>query len=472
MNASTLGDNPYAQSRDKIVEPPTNFLGMLKYLGPGFVISASIVGSGELIATTILGAKAGFIAFWIIIISCLVKVTLQLEFGKHAIHSGESTMLSFNRLPGPRFGSAGWSVWLLLGIMIVKFLQMGGIVGTVGIVLSIVAPLPLPDLWPDGDTKGFSMPSESLTVWCLIVACIVALLVFRGYYLIIEKLSLVMIGLFTILTFACVFSLQSTEFAFSLSDIGSGLKFGLPTEGAILIAAIGAFGLTGIGGDEIMAYNYWLLEKGYAARTGPRDDSEEWLRRARGWIRVMQWDAVLSMIAYTIVTAAFYILGAAVLHSQGLVPAKNELVDTLSRMYTDTLGPWARNAFLAGAIVVLFSTLFAALAAWTRIFADGLSQIGLLDFNDRKSRLKMIAILAWVLPFGWTAVFFFVQLPAIMVLIGGILATIILIIVAVASFHFRYRQLPEGLKPSRTYDFFLWLSAIVIVGAGIYVLVF
>ena len=463
--------NPYALSPDKIAEPPTTILGSLKYIGPGFIISASIVGSGELIATTILGAKAGFVAFWIIILSCLVKVTLQLEFGKHAIQSGETTMRSFNQLGGPRLRGVNWSVWSWLLIMTLKFLQVGGIVGGVAIILHMVVPLPLPDLWPDKATSDeYWLPPESLAIWAVIVAICVALLVFRGYYLLIEKLSLIMIGLFTLFTIASVIALQSTEFSFSFGDIVSGLQFKLPADQAILFAAIGAFGITGIGGDEIMMYNYWLLEKGYAAKTGKRDDSPEWNRRAKGWIRVMYLDAILSMIVYTVVTAAFYILGAAVLHSQGLVPEDSELVNTLSRMYTDTLGPWARNAFLIGAFVVLFSTLFAALAGWTRLFSDCFAQFGWYDFGSRQSRLRSIGWLAWIIPFLWALVFILFQKPGWMVLVGGIGTSIILLIVVVAAFQFRYRHLPDSLKPGKVYDFFLWLSATVIIAAGIYAL--
>ncbi|MEZ5299134.1 MAG: hypothetical protein R3F11_00435 [Verrucomicrobiales bacterium] len=48
-----------------------------------------------------------------------------------------------------------------------------------------------------------------------------------------------------------------------------------------------------MGGDEIMTYN-WLLEKGYAKKVSPRDDSPEWFARARGWIRVMYADALVA----------------------------------------------------------------------------------------------------------------------------------------------------------------------------------
>ena len=98
-----LADN-YVITEKTIKEPPDSFWQKLKFLGPGFILSASIVGSGELIATTTLGARAGFIAFWIIIVSCLVKVAVQLEFGKQAILTGQTPMQSFNKLLGKSFG--------------------------------------------------------------------------------------------------------------------------------------------------------------------------------------------------------------------------------------------------------------------------------------------------------------------------------------------------------------------------------
>lgn len=484
--------NPYELSPDKIEEPPTHFLGKLRYLGPGFILSASIVGSGELIATTVLGAKAGFICFWVVIVSCLVKVTLQLEFGKHAIQSGESTFASFNRLPGPKFGQASWSTWGWFVLMILKFLQVGGIVGGVAIILNIMLKLPAPELWPDeiaGAAAGDAvrhLPSESLTLWCVLVPIAVSLLVFRGYYQFIEKASIVMIGLFTLLTLASVVMLQTTDFAIGWSDIGSGFLLGLPSETVILIAAIGAFGITGVGGDEIMTYNYWLLEKGYAAKTGPRDDSLGWVRRAKGWINIMYWDAILAMVVYTVVTAAFYVLGAAVLHTKALgpdgvvdlakIPADSDLIGTLGGIYTETLGEWAYGVFLAGAFIVLFSTLFAASAGWTRLYSDCFGQMGFYDFYNPAKRKKMVAILAWAIPALWAFAFLFVgflfgKSPTTMVFIGGIATSIILLIVVIAAMHFRYRRLPETLRPGRVYDVFLWLSSVVIVAAGIYALI-
>lgn len=422
---------------------------MLRYLGPGFILSASIVGSGELIATTALGAEAGFVALWVILVSCLVKVFVQLEFGKHAIQSGETTFQSINRLPGPKIGKGSWATWLWLVMMTIKPLQVGGIIGGVGLVLNIL------------------FPSVSVVIWVILIAPTVSLMIFRGKYAFIEKFSLVMIGLFALFTIACVIGVQYTDFAFGKDDILTGLSFwnGIPV--AYIGVAIAAFGITGVGGDEVMAYNYWLIEKGYAAKTGPRDDSPEWKERARGWIKVMYWDAFLSMLVYTFMTVAFYILGAAILNAQGLVPEGFETVKTLSRMYTDSLGGWAEMAFLIGAFFVLFSTLFSALAAWSRLFSDAFSEVGFFDYSNPKSRGRAIAFFAFFFPALWAVLYFQFEDPVWMVLAGGAITSAILLLVVVAAVHFRYRRLPDSLKPSKGYDLGFWISVLAITSLAV-----
>lgn len=455
-------EDPYQLDPGKIKDPPTTLAGKLKYLGPGFILSASIVGSGELIATTLVGAKAGFVLLWFILFSCIVKVAVQLEFGKHAISSGETTMKSLNSLPGPRIGKAKWSIWLWLVLMLTKTLQLGGIIG--GVVLGLEQLIP-------GLATSSLVLTESMTIpmrWLitLLVGGSVSILVYRGYYVLLEKAALVMIGLFTLFTLFSLIMLQTTELAVTAGELGSGLIPNFPTAAAVLVA-IGAFGITGVGGDEILAYNYWLIEKGYAAYTGPRDDSIQWERRAKGWINVMYWDAILAMVCYTVVTAMFYLLGAAVLHRTGSVPAKDQLIAELGTMYTLSIGPGARLAFVFGAVVVLYSTMFAALAAWTRLYSDALGQIGLFDYRNPESRRRAIGFFAWTFPLIWTCLYLFFESPAMMVIFGGVTTVVILLIVVYAALYFRYRRLDPRLRPSLGYDFALWSSAIAILAVAV-----
>jgi Mn2+/Fe2+ NRAMP family transporter len=441
-------DNPYHLTGNKIIPAPVGFWQRMKYLGPGFILSASIVGSGELIATTRLGAEAGFITLWVILVSCLVKVAIQLEFGKRAIYTGGSTMEAFNSLPGWRLGKAHWTIWTWLILMTLKIMQNGGIIGGVAIILQILFPdIPIP-------------------VWCYLIAVTVSLLIYRGKYKPVEKFSLIFIGLFAILTIASLVAVQFTPLQITFKELLSGLKFQLPPEAVIV--ALGAFGITGVGGDEIMAYNYWLIEKGYAANSGPREKTKEWETRAKGWIKVMYLDAILSMIVYTIMTAAFYLLGAAILHRQGLLPAGMEVVETLSRLYTESLGNWAGMMFLIGGFIVLFSTLFSALAAWSRLFSDAFGQIGWINFRDSKQRHLAIGLFAWFFPLSWATLFLVMKMPVLMVTIGGVITTVILMIVVFAALHFRYRQVPNALKSGFLYDLAFWVSVISIGMVALY----
>lgn len=442
-----MTDDPYVINERTVKEPPQSFWSKLLFLGPGFILSASIVGSGELIATTILGATAGYSAMWIIIVSCLAKVAVQLEFGKHAILTGETAMKSFSRLPGPRFGKGKWTVWAILILVGSKVVQLGGMVGGTAIILGMLFPV-------------FSIP-----VWTVLTGAVSALLIYNGKYKWIERLSLAMIAAFTVFTLIAVYALKFTPYHFSFAEVIRAQVFNLSP--AIAGVAIGAFGITGVASDEIIAYNYWCLEKGYAAFAGPRNETDAWKKRAKGWINVMYLDAVMAMIIYTAVTIAFYLLGAAVLYNRGEVPAGNEVIETIALIYTQSLGPGVKNIYLVGGFFVLFSSVYATLAAWTRLFSDIAGQMNWLDFNDLVKRKKFISMLAVVAPALWVIAYLFIELPVLMVLSGGILGSVILLIVVFAALNFRYKG-NLAVKPGLFYDAAFWISVISILGVAVF----
>ena len=440
-------NDPYIITEKNVKSPPTTLLKTFGFLGPGFILSASIVGSGELIATTILGAKAGFTAMWIIIVSCLAKVAVQLEFGKYAITTGETCMQSFNKLPGPVFGKGRWTIWIMLLLVSIKVIQVGGILGGTVVVLNML------------------YSGLSITMWSVVIAVFVALLIYNGKYGAVEKVSITMIALFTILTLTSLISFQSTPYALSLADLLSGFRFEL--SGEIVGVAIGAFGITGVASDEIIAYNYWCLEKGYAAYTGPFANTDQWRHRAKGWIKVMYLDATVAMIIYTTVTVSFYLLGASVLHGRGEVPQGNGVIETLAFIYTESLGPGIKTVYLVGAFFVLFSSLYATAAFWTRLFPDIFGQLGVINFFDTEKRYRLIKILACVFPVLWALAYLFIQLPVLMVLSGGVIGSIMLFIVVFAAIYYKYKM-AQPIKTGAVYDVAFWISVVSILGVGVY----
>jgi Mn2+/Fe2+ NRAMP family transporter len=438
-----MDHDKYSLNPALIKDPPKTFLSRLKFLGPGFILSASIVGSGELIATTILGAKAGFIAFWVIIVSCLIKVAIQLEFGRTAIISGTTPMKSFSELPGKN----NWAVWVVFILTLLKVIQVGGMLGGSALVLFQL------------------FPAIPVYLWVIFLGLFVAALIYKNYYKLIERSSIFMVALFTVFTLVSLVAVAYTPFRISFTDILRGLEFRLPSE--YIVYAIGAFGITGVASDEIIAYNYWCLEKGYAAYTGPFDNSDQWKQRATGWINVMRLDAIVAMIIYTMVTAAFYLLGAAILSNRTDIPEGNQLVALLADIYTKTLGEGVRVIYLVGAFFVLFSSVFATLAYWTRLFSDIFGQLGWIDFSQMQTRKKTVGILAWTFPLTWILAYFFLELPTIMILSGGFVGSVLLLLVAYAAIWFRYKR-NYALSKSTTGDVFLWISVLSIGFLGVY----
>ncbi len=137
-----------------VIEPPRDFWGILKKIGPGLIIAGSIVGSGELIATTKTGAQAGISLLWLIIIGCLIKVFVQIELGRYTITHGETTLSALDRVPGPRL-RVNFIIWFWLAMMLSGVAQLGGIVGGVGQSLALSVPL-------SGDyLSAIEVPSES-----------------------------------------------------------------------------------------------------------------------------------------------------------------------------------------------------------------------------------------------------------------------------------------------------------------------
>jgi manganese transport protein len=442
--------DPYRLDEGSVTPPPAKFGQKLRFLGPGFILSASVVGSGELISTTTLGAKAGFVTLWVIVVSCLVKVFLQLEFGRQSITRGITAMNLMNELPGPRFGKQriSWGVWSWLVLWLFKPLQLGGIIGGVAIILHM------------------GIPQLSVPAWTILTAVVVIGVMLFGFYEVVEKVSLVFMGLFTLFTLLALFMVQKTGFAVTWTDVEEGLSFRLPA--GTVGFALAAFGLTGVGGDEILSYNYWCIEKGYARFTGLQSDDPGWRDRARGWIRVMYMDALLSMVVYTVVTAAFFLLGASILYQRGEVPEGYRMIETISRIYTDSVGPTAKNIFLMGSFVVLFSTLFAALAIRTRVFSDLFGVLKWIEFNDMRIRLRTIRVLAVVFPVLWTIAFLVIKLPVLMVTIGGIATFLMLIIVVIAGIYYRFGIRETWLEPGKFYRLALVVSCTAIVMVGLY----
>jgi Mn2+/Fe2+ NRAMP family transporter len=462
--------DPYALSPDAIEDPPRSLWKTMRQIGPGLILAGAIVGTGELIATTNVGAKVGFTLLWLVIISCFIKVFVQAELGRYAISSGETTMASFNRLPGPGF-LIGW-VWIVM--MLLTQLQLGAMVGGVGQAFHMAMPFVSRGLANTfaGTGLGNYLAARPEMPWAVLTAVGTSALLARGTYPLVEKLTMILVVVFTLVTVVCVALLPAMGHPLRWPDIASGFTFRIPPDA--VAAAIAMFGITGVGAAELVAYPYWCIEKGYARKTGPRDASppEDWLRRARGWLRVMRFDIWFSLFVYTVATLAFYFLGAAVLSTgdkTGLPGSVGAMLNELSRMYAHVLGPRAALWFIViGVFAVLYSTLYAATAGNSRALADWLRTNRFVQFRRPEDRTWWVRLFCVIFPLIDLALFAAIKNPVKMVIAGGLAQALTLPLLAAAAVYLRYRRTDRRLAPGKLWDVFLWLSLLGMIATALY----
>ena len=270
MNDPTShSSDPYALPPDAIQEPPHSLLQGAPAdragADPGRRRSSA---PGELINTTGLGAKQGFILLWLILLSCVIKVFVQVELGRYAITHGKTTLAAFDTLPGPRLGTS-WMCWLWLFMMLATQAQIAAMEGTGRPGRAHGLPGGLAR--GGADVAGGSIPAgarsstatRSTSGRALTALAAIALLLSGGYKRL-EQMTTVLVAAGDAVHrrqrgWAC----QWTEFRISLAEPRAGLRLS-PSRPTAVALAFSAFGITGVGASELFAYPYWCIEKGYA----------------------------------------------------------------------------------------------------------------------------------------------------------------------------------------------------------------
>ena len=424
---------------------PKTFLERIKFIGPSVIVTGSVVGSGSIVMTPLLGAAAGFLLLWWLLLSMWSKPIIQAEISRYIVVTKKTFLEAFADMPGFKTTIQGkttsWLVWFMFIGVIPSIAGMGGLAGAVA------------------EAGNTMFPLLSTEAWVAISCLLTWLLLYFGSYKSLERTLLIMVIFFSFMTLVIAIAMQSTEYQVNFDQISQGLSFSFPTE--YLPLALAVFGFTGISYGEIMAYTYWCLEKGYADNTG--NDIEE----TKHWIKTMQTDVWVTVFFITLGTLPFFFLGAGVLNN---VPELQEalatgsfwdvdVISSLQNMFSLVLGGWAKWLFIILAFFVLFSTLLSGTAAFTRTISDYLISMGLVK-EQAHTRKKLIKLVAFVIPFLSGLFYFILPNPITLLLIAGIWAAMGLPIVNIGALYLVNKLEPE-LQPRVSTKIILWASLIL-----------
>jgi len=444
--------DPYTTREDATRPPPATWAARCRQLGPSVVITGSIVGSGELILTSSLGAAAGFSLLWWMLVCCWSKSIIQAELARYIVVSGDTYLRALNRIPGRLPGPAGpvsWTLWFSLLSFIPGVIGMGGILGGAGQAVALLMP---------------AVDSRWLTLFIAVAA---SAILYTGSYRRLEWTMLILVAGFTIATLIAAIALQFTEYRLSTSDLAAGLRFDFPLEHLLLALAV--YGATGVNSAEISTYSYWCIEKGYPHFIGAQRDDPSWPARARGWIKLLQLDVWVTLALLTCATLPFYLLGAGVLHATGQQPQGLETVQVLSAMFTQTLGGWSLALFGSAAFCILFSSVVAGFGGISRFAPDYLIEFGYLDRARLQERIRWIRACGGVLPIASMLFYLFLPSPVALLTIGAIMGALLLPMQSGATLWLQRRRLDARVRPSAAAQIFLWLTFVfqVLMAVGL-----
>ena len=426
-------------------EAPKTFLERLKFIGPSVVVTGSVVGSGSIVMTPLLGAAAGFMLLWWLLLSMWSKPIIQAEIARYIVVSKKTFLEAFADMPGFKTTIQGkttsWLVWFMFIGVKPSIAGMGGLAGAVA------------------EAGNTMFPFLTVEIWVVISCLVTWMLLYFGSYKSLEKTLLVMVLFFSFMTMIIAIAMQSTDYQVSVAQVSSGLSFSFPS--GYLPLALAVFGFTGISYGEIMAYTYWCLEKGYAENSG--NNVEE----TKHWIKTMQTDVWVTVFFITLGTLPFFFLGAGVLYNipelqQALATSSFwdiDVISSLQNMFSLVLGGWAKWLFIILAFFVLLSTLLSGTAAFTRTISDYLISMGLVK-EQENTRKKLIKLIAFLIPFLSGLFYFVLPNPFTLLLIAGIWAAMGLPIVNIGALYLVNKLEPE-LQPRFTTKFILWASLVL-----------
>lgn len=410
-----------AKGGSEIREPPSGFWGVLRNIGPGIVVTGSVIGSGELINTPARASDFGFTILWAVIISCIIKYWLQVELGRYCLVNNLTTIQALNTLPGPKWRKTHIIPLLYAFGYTLSMATLAGILTATAGLLSSVGK----DLLPDVPLLG------EVRFWAVLTYVVTIALLYSGRYETLQLFITLLVAGFSLSVLISLALVQFTPYHMTAKEIASGLTFRIPPgAGYYIISLLGALGTTA---NEMFMYPYWILENGYARFVGAKEKSgasEAWHRRALGWLHVMKVDAACATGIATIVTLGYYLVAAAVLFGRDI--SGTDVVKDISRMFTDTYGTWSYLVFMFGGFCTLYSTLVVVAAATGRMGADFTSSLGFIDWHDEAARKRVVRVVMLAFMTVWLLMSLFMTQPQNYIAFGqfanGIINTPLLVI--------------------------------------------
>ncbi|MBT8317835.1 MAG: Nramp family divalent metal transporter [Lutibacter sp.] len=291
-------------------------------IGPGFLVAATGIGAGDMVAATVAGAKFGTVILWVVTLGAIFKYVLNEGIARWQLSNGTTIVQGWLSKFHPIVG-----YYYVTYLFLWTFIVAGALIAACGLVAHTI------------------FPSLSIQTWGIIHSMAGLILVGFGNYGFLENVMKFFISVMFI-------TIIINTFLMDIDWVTILPSFVIPTIpiGSIKLL-LGVVG--GIGGSlTVLCYSYWLKEKCWTKASD--------LPKARKDLR-------FAYILTALFGSAILILSASV---DPEVMSGNKIVIGLANKLGETSGIIGRWIFLIGFWGAVFSSLLGVWDGVPYLFHD------------------------------------------------------------------------------------------------------
>jgi Mn2+/Fe2+ NRAMP family transporter len=305
---------------------PVRRVSVLKLAGPGLIVAATGIGSGDIVSATVGGARYGVLLLWAVAVGAFFKFVLQEGIARWQLATG------LTALEGWAAHLPAWVKYYFAAYLVLWTVSVSAaLTNATGLGIATLTGGAIPQSW--------GAVAHSLIGFAF---------VWLGGYDWFERLMKLLIGIMGFSILVCALLTVSDwghiAQALMLPTIPSG-------SGTYVLSIIG-----GIGGSiTMLSYNYWMREEQIS---GAKD-----VGYVRGDIAIAYtFTAVFGMSIMVIANQAFYVPGVTITDSQ----AVTKMADVLGTL----LGTFGFYAYAIGFWAAVFASLLGVWQSVPYLFAD------------------------------------------------------------------------------------------------------
>ena len=320
-------------------------VSFLKLAGPGLVVAATGIGSGDVVSATVGGARYGVVLLWAIAAGAFFKFVLQEGVARWQLATGTTALEGWaDHLPA-------WVKWYFVVYLVLWTVAVSAsLTNATGLGIANLTNGAIPQSW--------GAVAHSLIGFAF---------VFYGGYDNFERFMKVLVGImgFSIL-FCALFTMNAP-----LAALKGLLIPTIPAHsGTNVLSLIG-----GVGGSiTMLSYNYWMREENM---------------RGGGWVQFVRGDIFVAYLFTFMFGGSIMLIANDAFFTAHVTLTNSEAVPRMAAALGNVLGTFGRLAFSVGFWAAVFASLLGVWQSVPYLYADFYGIVSKMTLEQRAEVVKV-----------------------------------------------------------------------------------